>query len=341
MRAAVLKGPLEFKVEDVPRPSADPGEVVIKVKYCGICGSELHYYEAGEPVNAVLGHEYVGTVHQVGEDVEGFSRGQRVTSIPMDPPCGKCFWCHRGEIHLCPALLEGSVGTKPGAFAEYVKRDVRTIVPLPDCLPDKAASLIEPLGVCLHALNLSEMKLGERVAVLGCGPIGLLMTKLVSLAGAARVYATDKVPKRLELARQMGALETFLPDHKDLMGTILKGTEGVGVDVVFDCVGIPETIQSAQILARKGGRVILVGIHLGEASISPLMFVVRELALKGSIGYYHEFFQAMELLERERMPFEDLITDTIPLEKLNQACSRLLKPTEDVKILVNPERKED
>ncbi len=341
MKAAVLKGPLAVRVEDVPAPKAGPGEVVIKVKYCGICGSELHYYESGNPADTILGHEFVGTVHEMGEGAEAFSPGQRVTSMPFDPPCGTCFWCARGEMHLCPALMEGVVGTKPGAFAEFVKRDARTVIPLPDSLPDKAAPLIEPLAVCLHALKISGMMVGDRVAVLGCGPIGLLTIRAASLGGAGRIFATDKVAARLALAREMGAYEPFSPDEQNVTERVRQGTGGIGVDIVFDCVGIPETIQTAQWITRKGGQIVVLGIHLGEATLSPLMFVANEITLKGSMGYYHEFFTAMELIEKGEVPYEALITDIIPMAGIDEACKRLLHPETDVKILVDPESKEE
>ncbi len=258
----VAKSTLELQERAVPVPG--PGEVRLKVAAVGVCGSDVHYFRHGAIGSAVvqyptlLGHEPSGVIDAVGPGVS-LVLGQRVAVEPA-MPCGDCEHCHSGRANICPAVR--FLGTPPhdGIFCQYRLMPAACCLPIPDNLSLVEAALLEPLGVGLHAVELTRVRPGETVAIFGAGPIGLVTLLAARLAGAARIYMTDKVPERLEMALKLGADGVMDVSHADPQVWIKEQTEGRGVDVTFEAVGVQDSLNDAIQGVRIGGRMALIGI---------------------------------------------------------------------------------
>lgn len=271
MLAVRLHGARDVRAERLHRPGAPGrGEALLAVRAVGVCGSDLHTYEdgrigdtvVGQP--AILGHEFAGEVVAVGEGaVDGFDEplhvGQRVAVDP-EVPCRHCEMCERGDPNLCPNHSFYGLFPTDGALREQMLVDARSCFPVPDAMSDAAAVLLEPLGVALHALDLGHVRVADSVAVLGCGPIGLLILRLAVLAGARPVYAFDRFPWRAEMARAWGATEAWVVPSTDGVAKVAEVTDGRGVDVAFEAAWADDSVQQAADMARSGGRLVLVGI---------------------------------------------------------------------------------
>jgi len=334
MKAAIVRQG-DIVVGEVPRPQAGPGEIVVEVTYCGICGSDVHRFVAGGfPEGAVLGHEPCGVITQLGEGVTGWQTGQRVVVIAYDP-CRACRWCMKGEYQLCTNKHWIGLGTNPGAFAEYVKAFPTMLLPIPDQVSDRKAALTEPLAVALHAVRTARINLGDTTVVIGAGPIGQLVIQCLRLAGARAVGVIEMAPGRAELAARHGADALFTPSTDDLPATVAR-TLGAEPDVVFDCAGAIQTLQAAVEIVRPHGKVMLVGVSMKPVPITPIEWGRREAEMKACIAYRDEFPLALELLVRSSVDVEALISNVIPLEQIGQTIEMLRKPNDQIKILVEP-----
>jgi L-iditol 2-dehydrogenase len=270
MLAARLHGPSDLRVERVPHPGAPgPGEALLRVRVTGICGSDLHTYQDARigdtPVTSplVLGHEFSAVVEALGRGaLDGWHRPLRVGArVAVDPaqPCGHCESCAHGHPNLCPAVAFCGCHPYGGSLCEWIRMPACCCFPVPDAMDDETAALLEPLGVALHAVDLGHLRVGDDVAVLGAGPIGLLIVQLVLRAGAARVLVTDPLGWRLRLAGRLGAVVLDI-DAGELGAEIGGLTKGRGVDVVFEAAWGDSSVETAAELAWYGGRVVLVGI---------------------------------------------------------------------------------
>jgi (R,R)-butanediol dehydrogenase / meso-butanediol dehydrogenase / diacetyl reductase len=325
VRALRWHGARDLRLEDVDAPSSPRrGEAIVEVAYCGICGTDLAEYADGpvmirpgpHPLTGAsppvtLGHEFSGRISALGEGVDGFAVGQRVT---VDPcwRCDDCFWCVRGEYHICKR--GGSVGlASDGALATSVRVPSSGLVPLPDEVDDRTAALVEPLAVGLHAVRRGRVEPGDRVLVLGCGPIGAAVILSARAAGAL-VYVSEPTQKRRELARTLGAIEAFDPATTDPRREVYLATGRVGPDVVFECTGVASLLPSAIDAARRGGRIVLVGIGHGSAEVHPQRIVPYEREIIGSLGYRHDLPRVVELLRSGAIDPSPMITGEVPLE---------------------------
>ena len=331
MRAAMIEGRRKLVVRDVPEPVLEKDEVLIKVQYCGICGSDLHIYLDG--LSLGLGHEFSGDIVEMGPDVEGWEIGDPV----VVEFCGceeGCYWCKRGQIGLCNKLVSNITGRKVGAFATYVKAKYDRLLKLSDGLTYEQGAIVEPTDVALHAINISGMKLGDVVAVLGLGPIGQLAARLAKLSAKA-VYGTEISQSRMELAMNV-VDEVINPKVTDPVDRILELTDGMGPDIVLECAGKVETIQESIALARKGGTIVVVSNCFDAVETSFLDIVMKGLTIKGSRGSnLGDFVSAFNLIKKKRIDVNPLFTDKFPLEDINQAFEKALKG-EGGKILVRP-----
>ncbi|MGC8873653.1 MAG: zinc-dependent alcohol dehydrogenase, partial [Chloroflexia bacterium] len=317
MRAARLYGAEDVRLDDEPVPVPGPGETLIRVNTVGLCGSDLLWFSQGGIGDAslrgplVLGHEFAGIV------ASGEEKGLRVAVDPAIP-CGTCDMCRKGHPNLCPHLRFAGHAEEDGALREYLAWPASCLHPLPDRLSDAEGALLEPLGVALHALDLGRIRPGESAAVLGCGPIGLLLVQLARVAGAAPVLATERLPHRLEAARKYGAW-AFPADGSEV-DAILEATDGRGVDVAFEAAGENSAVEAAVAAVRPGGRVVLVGIPADDrtgfrASVARrkglTLFLVRRMK--------HAYPRALRLVETGQVDLRGLITHRFPLEKLLHA----------------------
>lgn len=327
MRAAVFHGVEKgLAVEEVARPVPGPGEALVQVAACGLCGTDLHYL-LGEAATAkapplVLGHEISGVVTELGPGVGGPSIGSRVL-VPPVLPCGSCGHCRSGRENICPTLR--MVGNHlDGGFAEFLVVPARDLIPLPPELPLAESSVIaDALSTPFHAVvHRARVQPGEWVALVGCGGLGTGALQFATLAGA-HVIAIDLNPERLERARRLGAFVTLNPKEVDAAKEVRKITGG-GADVAMEVVGSPATFSTALSTIRRGGRLCVVGYSDQAASLplGRLMFFEEEIV--GSLGCRPaDFPRIIELVRRGRIRLDPMITGRVPLDQLPEAVAHL------------------
>jgi (R,R)-butanediol dehydrogenase/meso-butanediol dehydrogenase/diacetyl reductase len=335
MKAAVIRGVRDVEVSEVPVPVPEAGEVLIKVRYCGICGSDVEAYLTGMyERELIIGHEFSGEVIEVGEGVYGWAEGDRVT-VNGVIPCGRCWFCHRNMASLCEDLYMPGI-THNGAMAEYVKVPAKGLHPLPNGVSFRQAAIVDPMACALHGVRLSRLMPGDRVLVLGAGPIGLLALQCAYLAGAREVYVSEISPKRAELARKLGALAVFDPRRDNLHVSLDELTEGMGVDIVFVCAGVPVVFQEAITLVRRGGKIVALGICGEPVEADFMTIVMNELSIKGGYCGYEEYPICLDYIAQGRIDVDSLVSDEIALKEIvEKGFEALIKPeTDAVKILV-------
>jgi (R,R)-butanediol dehydrogenase/meso-butanediol dehydrogenase/diacetyl reductase len=334
MKASVVRQN-ELVLETVPRPEAGPGEVVVKVEYCGICGSDVHRFAAGRfPEGAIVGHEVVGTIAATGEDVDAWRAGDRVVVIAYDP-CRRCRWCLEGEYQLCLDKYWIGLGANPGGFAEYVKARASMLLRVPGKVSGQTAALTEPLAVALHAVRTAHIILGERAVVIGAGPIGLLVLQSLRVAGARAVAVIEPAEARAELARALRADLVVAPGGEDVANKVSDAL-GAEPDVAFDCAGVPQSLQSAADLVRPHGRIMLVGVSMKPVPIVPIVWGLKEAAMQACIAYRDEFPLALDLMAKEKVNVDALVTGLVGLNDVGQTIRSLQQPSSQIKVLVAP-----
>jgi (R,R)-butanediol dehydrogenase/meso-butanediol dehydrogenase/diacetyl reductase len=280
-------------------------------------------------------------VRAVGEGVKNVREGDRV-GIGVAPACGRCRECRDGDAAHCSAVLMGMLGMGPlapphGGFASAIAVQAARLYPLRDDVSDLQAAMLEPATVAIHALRRSPLRLGDAVIVLGAGPIGLLVQQCAFAAGAGCVVVVEPEPTRARLAESLGATRVVDPFDPDFEAKVRAACGSLGADVVFECAGVPATIDQSVSLVKRGGVVSLVGMATLPAQIAPAAWLAREVRLVASLGYLHEEFRvAMQLAADGRLRLEPLHSGTVGLDGLEAAFQRLLSGGGDVKILVDP-----
>jgi threonine dehydrogenase-like Zn-dependent dehydrogenase len=346
MKAMVLQEPKKFVYSDVPLPVLRPDEVLIKVKYCGICGSDWGSYNGmyAEEVAClplITGHEFWGIIEEVGSNVSSFKAGDRV-AVDICLTCGTCYFCRRGEGLLCKSFKQIGIHVN-GAFAEYVKAPERNCYILPREIDDYSATFIEPLTACLNASRKMNCELGSSVAVIGAG-LGTIHALLAKYRGAAPVIVIDSQKKRLETARQMSAdLVIDITQTPDPVAEVMRLTNGVGVDYVIEAVGKSKTYEQAFNMLRSGGKLESFGICADDDCITlpPAKFVLQEKKISGSCaGIGHDWEVAISMLQYGRIDPRPLISMIVPLWELEDALNELHDDKDLVKVLVSPEATE-
>ena len=321
MNAALIHGVRDVRLADVPRPQPGPGELLLAVRAVGLCGSDLHYYLEGGIGSAqvrtplILGHEFAAEIVDPQAAEYGFTSGQLVAVDPARS-CGGCEWCLQGHPNLCPAVrFTGSPPDLQGALAEYVTARPEALFPVPVSFSPSDTALLEPLGVAIHAVDLSHLRPMEGVAVLGAGPIGLLILQVARAAGADPVFAVDPLPYRTVLAERLGADRTA-QTHEP----ILEWTAGRGVDVVFEATNSALAPAQATAVARIGGRVLLAGIPSQEAfSLNASVMRRKGLTLKMVRRMKHTYPRAIGLVAGGRVQLDPLVTHRFPLKRAAEA----------------------
>jgi L-iditol 2-dehydrogenase len=320
MKALLLTEYKQMDVTDLPKPAIGPDDILVRVKACGICGSDIHGFDGstGRRVPPlVMGHEAAGIVAETGANVKDFREGDRVT-FDSTISCGECVYCRRGRINLCDnrQVLGVSCGDyrRHGAFAEYVAVPQRIVYRLPDALSYQKAAMIEAVSVAVHAVDRTPVKLGDTAVVVGSGMIGLLVIQAIRLAGCARVIAVDLEDNRLELAKQLGADDALNPQNCDVTASVLEQTGGMGADIAVDAVGATAPIKTAMASVRKGGALTLIG-NISPAVELPLQpAVTREITLFGSCASSGEYPACIDLLARGAIRVEPIISALAPLD---------------------------
>jgi threonine dehydrogenase-like Zn-dependent dehydrogenase len=347
MRVPVLRGPQKLEWEERQRPAIGPDEALVKVEYCGVCGSDAHAYHSAivMPVGTVMGHEFSGVVAEAGERVRNCRAGDRVVIRPLLDP--ENISGTRKPILQVTQLLETAIGISPrydGAFAEYVRIPFpdEMIFPLPPGVSLMEAALAEPLAVSLHGVRISRIRPGARTLVIGAGMIGLGVVQFLRSGGAGKIVVIETAPEKAAIAERLGAdavLNPLAEGEEALREKIMQIMDGLGADIVFECSGAPAALQGSIRLIRRGGQLIVVGLHEHPVPFDFFWMLHLEAEIKGSFAYGRDEFQyVLEFLGKGRLVTEPLITDVIPLADLEEkGLKRVLSSRNIVKILVKPE----
>jgi L-iditol 2-dehydrogenase len=304
---------------DAPDPAIADHEVLVRVRACGICGSDVHGMDGSTgrrrpPI--VMGHEAAGVIAEVGKRVSGWKKGDRVT-FDSTVSCGDCWFCRRGQVNLCDHRRVMGVSCEdyrqPGAFAEYVALPHHILYRLPDSVSFEQAAMVEPVSVAVHAVGRTPVSLGDTAVVVGTGIIGLFVVQALRLAGCGKIIAIDLEPQKLEMALELGADVGLKADDGDVAAEVRRLTQGRGADVAVEAVGTEATVQTAIGALRKGGALTLVG-NLTPSVAFPLQAVVtRQLTLAGSCSSAGEYPACLDLLGRRAIKTEALMSATPPL----------------------------
>jgi D-arabinitol dehydrogenase (NADP+) len=314
MKAAQIEAPGKAHVVDVKEPVAGPGEVLIEVAAAGICGTDLHIfhgeYMATYPL--VPGHEFSGTVAAVGEGVERYRPGDRVTADP-NIPCNRCPACQRNEPNQCEHLAAVGV-TRDGAFARYVVAPEGNVFPIGQ-IPFAQAAMVEPLACVVWGLKRVQVQTGDSALIFGAGPMGCLLLQAVLRSGAARVIMSDTAPWRLEQAAALGATETILADSQQEKH--LKALAPAGYEIVVDATGIPKVLEQSFAYARPRGKIWVFGVCPTDARATFVPYDVfrKDLTIIGSFAVNRTFQESIALIESGAVRVEPLISHRLPLDR--------------------------
>ncbi|MEM2123443.1 MAG: zinc-binding dehydrogenase [Candidatus Bathyarchaeia archaeon] len=345
MRAVRFYEPGVLRFEEVEVPEIGPGEILVENKVTLTCGTDLKMYRRGHPYAKpplIIGHEFAGVVVKAGDDVERFREGMRVVAA-NSAPCNECFYCKRGKHNLCENLEDAIIGfTSPGAYAEYVKVPERIVKMNTHVIPDdvtfREAALLEPLACVVHGVELADIQYGDKVVVIGAGPIGLMHLQLAKKRGCGAAIVTDLSDERLQVAKELGADFIVNADKEDQVEKIRELTDGRGADVVIEAAGLPETWMKALTITRKAGTTLLFGgcksgtqvtfdthhIHYGELTI---------------IGAFHHtplsVERALALIASKAIDVKKLITHEVALKDV-EAALHMMAEGKAVKVAVRP-----
>lgn len=337
MKAAYLHGVRDIRIADAPQESVGPGALLLDVTAVGVCGSDLHTYLYGQvgdiapETPLILGHEAAGRVAAIGSGLEGkFHLGQPVAIEPAIP-CWECERCEKGDPNLCTNLQFIGLYPRHGALREQMVHPARSCIPLPDGITPIAAALLEPLGVALHAINLAKIRVGDDVAIIGSGGIGLLLVRLARLAGARHIYVSDKYDWRLKMAADFGANVLVNVNSEDVVAEVLRRTQGRGVDVAIESAWVTDTLNQCVEVARNGGRVVIVGIPVEEFITMRASPSRRKgLTIKMSRRMKHTYPPAISLATSGAVMLEKLATHQFSLDETTQAFETAANYTDGV-----------
>lgn len=328
MKVAVMLGIGKMGFEERPIPTPKDNEVLVKLEYVGICGSDIHYYENGrigdyivEPP-FVLGHEPGGTVVAVGKDVKHLKPGDRVALEP-GKTCGHCEFCREGKYNLCPDVIFFATPPVDGVFCEYVAHEADLCFKLPDNVSTLEGALIEPLAVGFHAANQGGAHAGQTAVVFGSGCIGLVSMMALIAEGVSKVIVVDVMDKRLEKAKELGAYEVINSAKEDLLKRIDEITDGRGVDLVIETAGMEITTRQAIQIARKGSTIVLVGYSKsGELTLPISMFIDKELTFKSVFRYRHIYPMAIEAVAAGKVNLKGIVSNIFELDDIQEAMDK-------------------
>ncbi len=341
MQAALITGERRIERREFPEPEAGPGAALLRVDRCGICGTDVAAWRAGTSYAPFLcGHEWTGTVLATGAGVERVREGDRaVMGVPV--ACGRCAECRAGRAGRCAAIMALAYGIHPltpphGGYAPRIAVPAEALVPVPDALSTDAAAMVEPATVALHAVRRRPPRLGDRVLVLGAGPIGLFALQLAHIAGAGEVFVLEPSAARRALARELGATDCLTPGPDTFASIRARTREGLGVDVVYECSGAQAAMDAAFELVRPGGAIMLIGVSGQGVRLDPLACITKEIVLDNSTAHHHhEFGITMDLMLDGRLRTEPMHTRTIGLDALESGFEALAAG-EAAKVLVAP-----
>ncbi|MEW6358913.1 MAG: NAD(P)-dependent alcohol dehydrogenase [Planctomycetota bacterium] len=341
MKAAVLHKPLDVRIEEVPVPKPGAGEVLVAMRSVGVCGSDVHFYENGrigsfivrEPM--ILGHESAGQIVALGPGVKNLKVGDRVAVEPGFP-CRRCEFCKTGRYNLCPDVVFYACPPHHGAYCEYQAAAADFVFKLPKNVSYDEGAMVEPLAVGMHACNRAHVGPGDRVAILGAGPIGLVTLQSARARGATQLIAVDIDANRLKLARKLGATDLVNAAKSDTVKEVKCLTDG-GADVVMETAGAVPTTQQAVGCARNGGRIVLVGMPTKDSFEMPVIeAIVKEVSISGLFRYANMYPPSLGLVSSGAIDVKAMITKKFKLEDVPKALDFALhQGRKAIKIMIN------
>ncbi|MGQ9573099.1 MAG: zinc-dependent alcohol dehydrogenase [Dehalococcoidia bacterium] len=342
MKAVALQGVGRLELVELPEPEPEPSEAKLRVRYCGVCGTDLHEFRSDALTKGwrrqspILGHELSATVVALGASAKGLAVGDLVTVNPGEH-CGECDACQRGYDNLCQRI-RGIGYQRPGAFAEYLCARADRAVKLPPDTPADLAALTEPLAVALHAVNRGQLQRGETVFIAGAGPIGALCVAAARHAGAGRIIVSEPAANRRVLAQRLGADEVIDPSVQPAARQVRAATGGAGVDLAVECVGLGPALDDCLAVIRRGARCVLAGVFEEPYPVRLQRVTALEHQLIGIFGYREEFAEAAHIIASGAIDVSPLISRTVGLAELPAAFAELdADPNRYHKLLVSPD----
>ena len=336
MKVAIMTdvAKVELTEREIPKPAAN--EVLVRVEYVGVCGSDIHYYENGgigpnivKPP-FVLGHEAGGTVVEVGTSVTHLKPGDRVALEP-GKTCGHCEFCKTGRYNLCPEVIFFATPPVDGVFQEYVAHEADLCFKIPDNMDTMEAALIEPLSVGFHAARQGNARMGMTAVVTGAGCIGLVSMMALKAMGVTRIIAVDVMPKRLEKALELAATDAINGKETDTVEEVLKLTGGMGPDLVIETAGSEITARQAIQFCKKGGTIVLVGYSAsGEMTLPMSLALDKELTFKTVFRYRHIYQLAIQAVSSGRVNLQGIVTNIFSLDDIQNAMEQSTKNKADI-----------
>ncbi|MBW1710962.1 MAG: zinc-binding dehydrogenase [Deltaproteobacteria bacterium] len=333
MKSAIQQGKGKLVIEDKPTPEPGPGQVLIKIAYCGICGSDLHYFNHDQaPSGNVLGHEWSGTIAEVGEGVDNFKKDDLVTmadipgwlvpELPPDTPIDMA------------ALLKMHPVAYAGGFSEYLLYYAHAVHHIPEGVSLEEAALTDTLGVGLEAVNRVQLKVGATVLIIGAGPIGLSTLMAARVAGAGRIIVTEMAEARKAAAKKFGADFVLDPKVVDVAQEVTALTGWAGADIVFESAGVQATIQQSVDMVKRSGQVVLVGVCFEPAEILPYFWFMKDVRVNVVPGA--DLVSSLNVMARKMVDVKPLVTHIERLEDIQETFEALLHPTDQLKVLIKP-----
>ncbi len=341
MKCVAIKGQKSLGLSSMDAPKSKNGSVIIDVKKAGICGSDIHYWDAGLPEGLVMGHEFCGTVTDPGSRKD-LKVGDRVTALPISP-CGKCPSCLSGNPQYCPDTWNEAVGlslTNPGAFAESTSLRQDLVIKVPSNITDAEVAMVEPTAVGLHAVHLANIQIGDKVLVIGAGIIGDICAMFAKMSGASYVAISETNEKRGKKSVSLKCADEYFNAKNETFMNDVRRECPFGYDVVIDCSGNSAAVSSALACVRPNGTVIMVGVSMDSITIPSVLLVMHELKVLGAIGYtIDEFKECINLMASRKIDMLKFVDDIVGLDDVQSAFKRLTSGEDNaVKILVDPKK---
>lgn len=333
---AILVVPGTMKIQDVPVPTPKNDEVLIKIEYVGICGSDVHGFESGpfipptDPNTKIgLGHECAGEIVGMGAAVKNFKIGDKVTIEP-GVPCGKCRFCLEGKYNICPDV--DFMATQPhykGALTNYLTHPANMTYKLPDNMDTMTAALIEPAAVGMHAAIQADVKPGKKIVILGAGCIGLMTLQACKVMGATEIIMVDIIEKRLEMAKKLGAMEVINPKTADTVTRVKEILGDWGADIVFETAGAQATAQLTPLLVMRGGKIMIVGTIPGETPINFLK-INREVSIQTVFRYANNYPMTIQAISSGRFDVQSMVTNIYDYADVQRAFEESVNCKQDI-----------
>lgn len=322
---------IDVREAEMPVPEAD--ELLIKVEYCGICGSDMHFFETGcyskgpIPFPHVLGHECAGTVIEAGKDVTGIKAGDRVAVEP-GITCGECAECRSGHYNLCKKVQFKSVPPYHGVLRNYITHKASRCFKLPDEVSTLEGALVEPFAIGMHAAKNAGVKPGDTVSILGAGCIGMMTLLACKALGASKIIASDLFSSRLSKALELGATHVINSKEENAVEKVLELTDGVGADIVFETAGSPVTLKMCPPMCKSAGVIMMVGNIFHSVDFDVWEVAHREIDVRGIYRYCNDYPHAIEMIAQKKVDLKSMVTDIYDFEDSQHAFEQCISDKE-------------